>query len=543
MFIVFTRPTSRNPGRSVASHVLAVLGGVVVLVVGLSLAMAWWQAVRHVEDSAADKVTDIAITIASTDDVREGVRSADPAAALGAFIERERQATGTDFITVMSRDGVRYTHPNPAQVGGRFVGSIAAAQAGGTVVEQYTGTLGPSTRAVVPVVINGEVEALVSVGLLRTRVGQQLAAELPQILLPGLLAAVLSGAGAWFVARRVRSQTLGLNAQELRRLHDHHDAVLHAVREGLVITDAEGRVQVVNDEARRLLDLPPDAVGREASDLGLAPELAALLAGREQQVDVPHASGGRVLLVSSDVVQRQGRAVATLATLRDRTELEALTGRLDTTRSLADALHAQAHEAANRLHTVVTLIELGRPDDAVAFATDELRASQRHGDAIAAALEDPAVAALVMGKSSQAAERGATLDVDPDAHLPAGLLPSGAVVTILGNLIDNALDAVAAQPAGSAKAVLLDAQTSDGVVTLTVADTGPGLPGPERERAFERGTTSKASTGPAGRGIGLALVRQTVNLLGGRIEVSEPPGATFTVTLPVVIAPEEGSND
>ena len=533
MFIVFTAASSRTPSRSVATHVLLVLGGVVALVVGLSLAMAWWQAVRHVEDSAADRVTDIATAIASTDDVREGVRAEDPAAELRDFIERERQATGTDFITVMSRDGVRYTHPNPERVGGRFVGTIADAQAGGTVVEQYTGTLGPSTRAVVPVVIDGEVEALVSVGILRTRVGDQLAAELPRILVPGLIAAVLSGLGAWFVAHRVRSQTMGLNALELRRLHDHHDAVLHAVREGLVITDAAGRVQVVNDEARRLLGLDADAVGRPVTELGLAPGLATLLAGGEQQVDVPHASGGRVLLVSSDVVRRGGRPAGTLTTLRDRTELEAVTGQLTATQSLADALHAQAHEAANRLHTIVTLIEVGRAEDAITFATEELRTTQRQGDVVMQAVEEPAVAALLLGKMSQAGERGLELELDPDAHLPGGVLPAREVVTILGNLIDNALDAVAGQPTDAERRVDVDVQVGRDRAVLTVGDTGPGLTASAWEDAFERGWTTKPAAGPAGRGIGLALVRQTVDLLGGDLAVSEPPGATVTVTLPV----------
>ena len=542
MFIVFNRP------RSVASHVLLVLGAVVVLVVGLSLAMAYVQAVRHVEDAAATRVVDVAESIAASDDVREGLASSDPAQALADPIERARAITETDFIVVMAPDGTRYTHPNPDLVGRHFAGTIAPAQQGGTVVEQYTGSLGPSTRAVVPVTVDSRVIGLVSVGIHRAHVDEQLARQLPQVLLPGLAAALIAGIGAWLVARNVRRETLGLNATELRRLHDHHDAVLHAVREGLLIVDDRGLLQVANDEARRLLDLPEDAVGRPASDLGLAPDLAALLQGREQHVDLPHASGGRVLLVSSDVVRRQGRAVATLTTLRDRTELDALTGRLDTTQSLADALHAQAHEAANRLHTVVTLIELGRPDEAVAFATDTVRATQRHGDAITAALADPAVAALVIGKSSQAAERGASLTLDPDAHLPAGLLPPDAVVTILGNLIDNALDALATLPVGAERAVLLDAQADEGTVTLTVADTGPGLPAELRDRAFGRGFTTKTTQSPAGRGIGLALVRQTVDLLGGRIDVSGPPGATFTVTLPLaepVEAPStrSGSDD
>lgn len=533
MFIMFTaRP--RHVPRSIASHVLAVLGALVLLVVGLSLAIAYAQAVRLVEDATASRVTDVALAVAATDDVREGLTASDPAAALARIAERERQATGTDFIVIMSPDGIRYTHPNPDLVGGQFAGAIAEAQAGGIVLEQYAGSLGPSTRAVVPVIVDGELLGLVAVGLQRERVTQQLTALLPQILLPGLAVALLGGLGAWVVAERVRRQTLGLNAAELRRLHEHHNAVLHAVREGLVITGADGRIEVINDEAQRLLGLGPDAVDRRVDDLGLSPGLAATLVSHELRVDVAQASGGRALVVSSDTVQRQGQQPATLTTLRDRTELADLTGQLTATRSLADALHAQAHEAANRLHTVTTLIELGRPDEAVRFATDEVRTLQRQSEQVLAAIEEPAIAGLLLGKAAQAAERGVQLDLDPDAHLPAGLLPAGDVVSILGNLIDNAVDSVAGLDADDERLVEVDAQVRPGSVVLTVSDTGPGLTPEQRERAFTWGFSTKAADSPAGRGIGLTLVRQTVDLLGGSIEVSDPPGATFTVRLPVL---------
>lgn len=527
MVIVFTRP------RSVASHVLTVLGGILVLVIGLSMLTAYAQAVRHVEDAAAARVLDVARAVAATDDVRDALASADPAAALTEVVERARQLTATDFIVVMSPAGVRYTHPTTDLVGSHYVGTIAPAAAGGEVVEQFTGSLGPSTRAVVPVLVDGEVTGLVAVGIRRDRVSQHLASALPPALLPGLAAGFLGAAASWWVAHRVRQQTLGLNAIELRRLHDHHDAVLHAVREGLVITDTTGRLQVVNDEAQRLLGVGPDAVGRPVTEVGVAPALADVLRGQRPQVDVPHASGGRVLLVSSDVVRRKGAAVATLTTLRDRTELAELTGQLATTRSLADALHAQAHESANKLHTVITLIEVGRPDEAVAFATQGLDASRRHRDTILAAIEEPAVAALLLGKVSQAAERGVTLELDPDAHLPAGVVPPHPVVTILGNLIDNALEALVTRPRGREPAIVVDVQIAAGQVILTVSDNGPGLDVGQRERAFERGFTTKDATGPAGRGIGLSLVRQHAELLGGCVSVSDPPGAAFTVTWPV----------
>ena len=523
MFIVFTGP------RSVASHVLIVLGVVAVLVVGASVGLATWQAARQVEDAAADQVTNVARTVASSDEAREALAVGGATPALTAFADRTREATGTDFVVVMTTDGVRFTHPNPDLVGGRFAGSTDAARAGGLVLEEYTGSLGPSTRAVVPVTHEGRVIGLVSVGIARAKVSQALAGMWPQIVLPGLLAAAVAGTGAWLTARQVRRETLGLNAREVARLHDHHDALLHAVREGLVITGTDGRVQVVNDEAARLLSLPPDAAGRPVADLGLSPELADLLTSARHEVDVPHATGARLLLVSSDAVLHDGRRTATLTTLRDRTELESLTGRLSATQGLADALHARSHEAANRLHTVVTLIELGRADEAVSFATGRLAGERQADTVILAAVEPPVIAALLLGKTAQAAERGVRLTLDPDAHLPVVPGVEAALVTVVGNLVDNAVEAVAGR---SGAAVVVDAQASAGTLLVTVSDNGPGVPEADAERIFSRGFTTKPGTDPGVRGIGLTLVRQAVAALGGHVTVSAPPGATFVVTLP-----------
>lgn len=529
MVIVF----ARSSRWSLAAQVLAVQAVVALLVVGLSTLMAYREADRRVEELTRSKVLEVARAIAATDDVLRGVAAADPAAALRELADREQRRTDTDFVVVMSPAGIRYTHPTPGQVGGRYLGTIDAARAGGEVVEEYDGTLGRSTRAVVPVLRDGSVRGLVAVGVRRTRVDEALRGLLGDVLTWAGAVAVLSGLGTWFIAHRVRRQTLGLNAQELRRLHDHHEAVLHAVREGLVIVDAQGRLQVVNEEASRLLGLRPDDVGRPVVDLGLAPSLQAMVSGRERRLDELHASSGRILLVSSTEVRRQDRSVGTLTTLRDRTDLEDLTDRLGIADGLAQALHAQAHEAANRLHTVVTLVELGRSAEAVRFGTDDLRATQRHRDAVLVAFADPAVAALVLGKRAQAAEQGVELTLDPEAHLPAGLLPSVDAVTMLGNLIDNAIDSLRGQPAPTERVVTLDAQAEDGELVLTVADTGPGLDERAAREAFRRGWSTKESTAPGGRGIGLALVQQTAARLGGSVDVSTPPGAVFTVRIPV----------
>jgi sensor histidine kinase regulating citrate/malate metabolism len=313
---------------------------------------------------------------------------------------------------------------------------------------------------------------------------------------------------------------------------EYYDAVLHSVREGLLLIDGAGRVRLANDEARRLLSLPEAVIGRPVTEAGLASSLCETLASGEPREDELHVTDARVLVLNQARASWQGRDLGTVTTLRDRTDLEALTGELDSARGLAEALRSQAHESANRLHTVVSLIELGRADEALTFATGELAVSQRLTDEVVASVQEPALAALLLGKAAQASERGIELEVE-GSGLPEGVVPSRDLVTIVGNLVDNALEAVTGRPGPRRVRVATDWQ--DGCAVLTVRDTGPGLPREDLERAFARGWSTKAGGGPGGRGLGLALVRQSVLRLGGTLSVEGPPGATFVVRLPATV--------
>lgn len=520
----------RHPRRwSLAAQILVMQVLVALVVVGVGVEASYLQARGAGEQAAVAQVLAVARTVAATPEVVDAVGTADASTALQPLAEEVRADTGTDFVVVMSTDGTRYTHPDPTQIGGTFLGTIAPAQEGRDVTETYTGTLGPSVRAVVPVVRDGEVAGLVSVGIRTTTVADALERRLPALLLAALLAAGLSGLGTWLVARHVRRQTHGLGAEEMRRMYEYYDAVLHAVREGLLLVDTDGRIRLVNDEARRLLDLPRDTVGMKVAALALPDLLRETIVTGDPRTDALFVTAARVVVLNQAPATWRGRPVGTVVTLRDRTDLEALTGELDTARGLSEALRSQAHESANRLHTVVSLIELGRPEDALDFATGELSAAQRLTDAVVESVEEPALAALLLGKSAQASERGIDLTIEPGTSMRGGLAPSHDLVTIVGNLLDNAMDAVAEVP--GRKEVRVAAGVFDDEVVLEVSDNGPGLP--DGMQAFERGYTTKQTTGPGGRGLGLALVRQSVRRLGGTIEVSGPPGAHFVVTLPV----------
>ncbi|WP_442291372.1 sensor histidine kinase [Terrabacter sp. 2RAF25] len=523
------------PGRwSVAGQTFALQVIVAVLVVAAGLAGAFVQAQRAGDQEALARALAVARTVAATPDVITAVQGPDPTQALQAYALRVQQQSQTDFVVVMSRDAIRYTHPDPTQIGKKFIGHTEDALAGGVVEEDYTGTLGPSARVVVPVTDRGRVVALVSVGIRKSAVGERVRAQLPGLLLAGVVAAVLSGLGTALVARRIRRQTHGLGEQQLREMYEYYDAVLHAVTEGLIITDLDGRLRLANDEAGRLLSLPPDAVGRPVSELGLAAPLVAALTDDATHEDELHVTAARVLVLNRGPARWKGRLLGHVATLRDRTDLEALTGELDSARGLTEALRSQAHESANRLHTIVSLIELGHADRAIAFATDELQVSQLLTDRVVGSVDEPALTAVLLGKAAEAHERGIAFGIEPGAHWPRDVAPTRDVVTIVGNLIDNALDAVAAEggPPRPERHVTFDSWVDEAYAVLEVSDDGPGLPPGGVEEAFRRGWSTKEQGSAGRRGIGLALVSQTVERLGGTLEVHGPPGATFTVRLP-----------
>jgi two-component system, CitB family, sensor kinase len=488
--------------RSLAGRLLILQLTVVAVTVAAGALITVLVARERTETAAEERSLTVARTVAALPELQRPSRDLQPLA------ERLRRTADVDFITVMSPGGVRYTHPNPRLIGQHFVGNFRPAARGGTVLETYQGTLGRSVRAVVPVRDdNGRVVALVAVGVLTTAIGEEVASLLPGLL--GLAAVVLAiGCGlSLLLARRLKRQTLGLEPQEIATLYAHHDATLHSLREGVVVFDADGRPALMNDHAKLLLG----STALEPAQLG---------------DDTPLIAGDRVLLASARPVERDGQRVGTVVTLRDRTEVETLARELGATRALADALRAQTHEAANRLHVIAGLVELGRGDEAVELAGSEAASAHELIGRLGEGIEEPVLVALLLGKTATARERGVTLRVEPGARLCPGFAPT-ELATIVGNLVDNALDALGPDRDGTVSVALTD----DGeTATIVVRDDGPGLPPEVLERAFEPGVTTKPP-GPVGRGLGLALVRRAATAMGGTVEVHNEGGAVFTVTL------------
>jgi two-component system CitB family sensor kinase len=533
------RPGPQRKRWSVAKQLLVLQVVIVGVLVAAGATLAYVDAAQEVNRRARDTVTSVAVMLADEPTVHAALATPDPSRVLQPFAERVRADTEVDFITIMTPGGIRYTHPNPAMIGHHFLGDTADALTGRRFTETYTGTLGPSVRTVAPIFGDAHrVMALVAVGI----TVRAISTELQHRLLPltGLAAAVLAVgfAGSYLVSARLRRQTRGVAPDELRGMFEYYQAILHSVREGLVLLTREGRVALCNDAARKLLSLDANPQGHPADTLGLTPHLTAALVSPELCLkDEIYVGDTRVLVINTAPVRSRDRAMGNVMTLRDHTELEAVTSELDTARGLADALHAYAHEAANRLHTVICLVELGEPEQAIRFATAEMTTARQLSDRMVGTVKEPILAALLLGKFAEAHERGVELILTQDTTIEGidGAIDSRHLVTILGNLIDNAMRAAITGMNQSTKSprVIVTVRTDDGDLMLRVADNGPGVDPSSLPEIFERGRPPKPSDGPTGHGLGLALVGQAVRRYRGRIDVARDGGAVFTIRLPL----------
>lgn len=524
-----------------------------VLIVAVCIALSvtsYVTTMNNIREATADRVLSIAETLAHDPFVTSAVTEDDPSAKLQPYAQTVISTAEVDFVTIMDRDRTRYTHPDPEQLGKPYIGSIDEALTGHSQTEEYVGTLGASVRAIVPITdANGEVTAMVAVGVTLESLSVAQAASLPQIIIVALAAIALGGLGSWLLARYLRRVTLGYGPEELKRLFAFYDSALHSLREGLILVDGSGRLVLYNDEAAALLGLPePDESEPIAlAEAALPESVRDLLSTGRVAVDEIHLTEDRVLVISQkqasqprgsgrDSGRSSGRG-GTVATLRDRTDIQELTGELATMTTLSEALRAQTHEHANRLHTVSTLIELGRTQEALDFAVRDKQEAQRLTDSFVGSLDEPFITALMIGKAAQAHERGIELTVTATGELPPGALDARDLVTVAGNLLDNALDAAAES---ADKHVWADFVAAEGELIITIADSGQGVDAEEVEALFHLGASAKtAAEEPGGRGFGLVLVRQAVRRLGGDVEVDSDGGAIFTVTLPI----EEGDAD
>ncbi|MGY6026859.1 ATP-binding protein [Streptomyces spinosirectus] len=529
--------------HTLAGQMLVLQLAIVVVVLLAVAAVSLAQSEATFNRVEGRRVSALAEQLAAHPLVRSRLVRPAPAETLAPLVHSTLVQSSVTSVTVADARGRVVSSTNPTVIGDRLpLGRGVATGRGWSGSLTWDGS--HELVAQVPVLgasggTLGRSLGTVMIGEASPTVWQRLSGASSYLLAYLGIASALGVAGSWLLARRVKRQTLGLEPREITGLAEHREAMLYGIAEGVVALDPQHRVTLVNDIGRRLLDLPEDCVGCGLDELGIEGRLRDVLTGARQDGTAPHDEvvirHGTVLVMNRMTVIKDGRLLGSVTTLRDRTELARLEREIGSFRSTSELLRAQAHEFANQLHTISGLIQIGEQEEVVGYIRALNRRRNSLDMTVGRRVRDTAVAALLMAKASQAAERRVTLHISDDTSLDR-LVPEDAadVATVLGNLVDNAIDAAAAgEPTHGEAWVEAGLRQDAASVEIVIRDSGPGVAPELAHEVFVHGFTTKAAK-EGGRGIGLALTRLVCERRGGEIAVTNTSeGAQFTARLSV----------
>jgi two-component system CitB family sensor kinase len=468
-----------------------------------------------------------------------------------SMASRVQQRTHVLFVVVANTQNIRLAAPDRDTVGYQVANDFTQPLAGQEQTTQESTAFGVVIVARVPVLDpGGRVLGVVAVGISTKAFDDEFSTNLWALAAMGTVLLLIGVASSLVLARRWRGLTLGLRPAEITELVRSQAAVLQGIGEGVLAVDTSGNTTFVNDEACRLLEIGNEP-GRPIDQIGLTPRVLDVLRAADSAPTLANV-GERVVVVSARPVRREGRALGTVLVVQDRTDVESLTRQLDAVQLMSTVLRAQRHEFANRLHLLNGLLHGGHVDEGMQYL-EELLGSGPLGSAIPGidSIRDAYLQAFLAAKAAAAREAGVTLKIGENTWVSGRLVLPVDVTTVVGNLLDNAIDAarVGEVPAGMAgKEVEVELLQENLTLHVTVADSGAGVAADFVEDLFTEGKTTKPDSGiPGGRGIGLTLSRQIARSLGGDLWLASPggpaaglrlTGAEFIARLPGVMVEE-----
>lgn len=504
----------------------------IILAVGVSTAVSGSWYLSRMLDSIEENTLNVVKIIARSPIIINELESGVADGGTQRFVEETQRALESiDVIVVADKDGIRYGHTKSDRVGKPFSAEdhIRAITEGETYAAIGPGTLGNSLRAFTPVKnAEGEILGFVMSGTLLDSIAQARRYIIFMVLAFIGLGCSVGICGALFLSRYVKKSLLNYEPEDIARLYLENQGILATVHEGVIAINQEGRITLMNDTAQTYLKLEGDCVGRALEEVFPLSKLPQVLTGRESLLNVPYALGDR-LVVSNNlpIMNDKGELVGGVCSFRDQTEMNLLAEEMTGVKKIVDALRATAHEFKNKLHVILGLVEcgkLGQVKEYIGGVNDELQGTMSN---ILNSIHEPTIAALCIGKSQRGHELRVALELDEGTSFTNEKhFDVNALVVILGNLLDNAMEALDGWD-GDKKCVELLLNDEGDTLHIAVRDNGPGIP--EGEVVFEKGFTTKSGS----RGYGLFLVREQVEKYGGTLKLitATGQGTAFEITM------------
>ncbi|WP_166241288.1 ATP-binding protein [Paenibacillus turpanensis] len=507
---------------------------IVIVVLALLFQSLWSSSVK---EQIGIRALHLAKTVAAMPEIRQAFAESDPTQSIQPLAETIRKQTGALFVVVGNREGIRYSHPIPERIGMPMMGGDnGPVLEGHAIISEAKGSMGVSLRGKAPIVDDqDQVIGVVSVGFLLEHIQETQGKQTKYTVLIAAACLLLGMIGAWMIAGKIKQATHGLEPEEIGRLYTEKQAILQSLREGILAVNAKGQITAANLAAKRMLDVPPDmdVTGVPVTEILPKTRLLNVMRSGKAEFDAETVLGEHIVVANRiPIIDGQDRIIGAVSSFRSVTELNELKSQLSLMKKYADGLRAQTHEFANKLHLISGLIQLDLYDEALEVIVQETDSQEDMIEFVTEQIPDPIIGGLLIGKFNRAKELKVELALDRESSfcdVPKHISRSD-IVTILGNVIDNAMEAVLL-PGARGKRVTIFMTDLGRDLLIEVSDEGPGIADADRERIFEAGFSTKASSG---RGVGLSLVRQAIRDLGGSISISSSPleGTTLLAVIP-----------
>jgi len=509
------------------------------LLLGALVSITWLMVSMLVssilEEYIGRNALNVSKTVSLTTVVHEGLKNKN-STQIQLYAESVRKATGARFVVVGDHEGRRYSHPVPERIGKLMVGgdNPRALERGEAYVSKAVGTLGPSMRGKVPIFANsGKVIGVVSVGYLQETVESVTEGYLQRVLLWVFGLFLFGGIGTWLIARNVKQSIFGLEPVEIARLFRERNAILDSIREGVVAINDKGQVTMLDHEAAKILKIPPESgIGTSIESILPQTRMLEVLKSGEEQFDQEMIIGGIEVIVNRVPIWQNDRVAGVVSSFRRKDEIDRMAQELTQIQEYSEVLRTQTHEYSNKLHTLAGLIQLGSHQEALDLIGRETSGYQELLGTLAETVPEPLLSAIILGKYNRAQELRINFQLDPESRMIdiPKKINREKIVTILGNLLENALEAAQENTSGK-RTVQLSMTDFGNDLIFEVEDSGSGIEDESVDLSLQHGFTTKSGTG---RGIGLSLVHENLKYLGGHLTVvrSSLGGMRFTIYIP-----------
>lgn len=521
-----------------AKITLLVISVVFMAILIVVVLMSQWTS-QNVENHVRINIANIARMVAQSPNIRAALAEKDPQMKIQSYIETLRPSLEqVEFIVVADMNGIRFSHPDPELIGKRFLGGdeLRVIQTGQTYISEAYGNRRISLRAFTPIYHQQSNKQIgfVAVGILRTSIIQAKSEAAFHLILVSLFALTSGGIGAYWLAKSIKKTLFGLEPEQISKLYNEKASILDAVHEGLVAIDEKNEITLINESALKILKIEEqesDLIGRDINQVIPASGLPKVIQSGLSQYNQEIHINSTIIMTNRVPIISQGKIIGAISSFQDKTQITMMAEEITGVKQIVEALRANTHEFMNKLHVILGLIHLDELEEVKKYITGAYESQQHILSTVTNKIKDPTIAGLILGKFSRAKELDINIRIDEltNLRMKHGNIESDVLVTIIGNLVENAMEAVS-RSNSEEKLVHIRMEESDARIEVEVRDTGQGIAEEDINKMFTRGYTTKEGS----QGVGLAIVKQIVKRLNGQIMVSSElnEGTLFTVVLP-----------